>query len=162
MVQILLLEYGGSYHIIIYHFLISSSFSFMLSLAYIYKCWLQSIIVWWHRRSRIKSHHLSEYIDNIIMSRLLDDPSEFRLLSLNTQRTTRFNDLTYCLPSVTTKEEHNQVAIESGMDPCEYRLNYHGTVFPTSGKHTTAKANKNSDINISATNPAETLPEKRI
>ena len=62
------------------------------------------------------------------MSRLLDDPKEFRLLSLTTQRTTRTNVLTYCLPSVTTMEEHNQVAIESGMDTYEYdRRNYHET-----------------------------------
>ena len=88
----------------------------------------------------------------------------------------RTNVLTYCLPSLTNMEEHNEVALESGMDPCEYdRRNYHGTPSSQSFPHLahilparhfplprTVKQTTIPDINISATNPAETLSTKRI
>jgi hypothetical protein len=161
-----------TYHIMIWHFLISTSFSFMLSLAYLYTWCLWSIIIWWHRRSRIKwntlttsSCHAYGMIptssDSLVAQYLADH---------------RTNVLTYCLPSLTNMEEHNEVALESGMDPCEYdRRNYHGTPSSQSFPHLahilpprhfplpkTVKQTKNPDLNISATNPAEPLPAKRI
>ena len=121
-----------TYHIMIWHFLISTSFSFMLSLAYLYTWCLWSIIIWWHRRSRIKwntlttsSCHAYGMIptssDSLVAQYLADH---------------RTNVLTYCLPSLTNMEEHNEVALESGMDPCEYdRRNYHGTPSSQSFPH---------------------------
>ena len=113
------------------------------------------------------------------MSRLLDDPKRVQALVasfLSTQRTTRNNVNPYFIPPDITMEEHYQLAMDSGMDPREYdRRNYHGTSSSQPFPHLahilpprlfplpkTVKQTTTSDLNISATNPAETLPAKRI
>ena len=113
------------------------------------------------------------------MSRLLDDPKRVQALVasfLSTQRTTRNNVNPYFIPPDITMEEHYQLAMDSGMDPREYdRRNYHGTSSSQPFPHLahilpprhfplpkTVKQTTTSDLNISAPNPAETLPAKRL
>jgi len=80
----------------------------MLSLAYLYTWCLWSIIIWWHRRSRIKWNTLTTsscHAYGMI-------PTNSGSLVAQYLADHRTNVLTYCLPSLNNMEEHNEVALE--------------------------------------------------